>query len=277
MQVVSGKPLNHKIENRRAMRFHYFVTKNIWTAFKNTIIFLLSSSKSRGKCFPQFYLNKTFRVKWKGTLDRSWSTLSTCNCSSLRCLGDVYIHATDTYLQASLAGECFSLAALTASRSCMDTTCAAHHCKRGQKPLNQRIWNLTRTEEEGRKDSGRNNSCENSCKTLLLRGQGGGNPCYLLVCLLNMFVYLYSLPQKLPVEKSTEPPGRETLPKTVTFCSRGGNTVLTHSLTGTQAAAPETSVLSNFSITSITWPPAEQAQIEGGKGLVLLCFLLKTA
>lgn len=166
------------------MNLHYFIAKIIWTAFKNTIIFLLSSFKSAGKCFPQFYFNETFRAEWKGTLDRSWSRISTCSCSSPRCPGDVHIHDSDTQLPASLPGECSSLAAPTAAHSCMDTTCTAHHCKRGQKPLNQSIWNLTRTEEEGRK-----HSCENSCKTLPLReGQEEGNPCYLLVtsnlCLL---------------------------------------------------------------------------------------------
>lgn len=158
------------------MRFHYFIAKIIWTALKYTI-FLLSTSKSTGKCFPQFYLNETFRAKWKGMLDRSWSRSSTCSCSSPRCPGDVHIHDSDTQLPASLPGECSSLAAPTAAHSCMDTTYTTHHCKRGQKPLNQRIWNLTVTEEEGRKDS-----CENSRETLPVReGQEEGNPSYLLV------------------------------------------------------------------------------------------------
>lgn len=45
-----------------------------------------------------------------------------------------------------------------------------------------------------------------------------------------------------------------------------------NSTTGTRAAAPETSVLGNLCrvITSITWHPAEQAQIEGEGSL--LCF-----
>lgn len=76
-------------------------------ALKNTLIFLLSSSKSRGKCFHQFYLNKIFWTKCQGTLDRSWNGLSTCICSSSRCLGDLYIHATDSQLQALPAGQCF--------------------------------------------------------------------------------------------------------------------------------------------------------------------------
>lgn len=51
-----------------------------------------------------------------------------------------------------------------------------------------------------------------------------------------MFVYLYRLPQNLPIEKSSETPNETNSPQD----SGGGNTVLTHSMTRTQAAAPET-------------------------------------
>lgn len=77
---------------------------------------------------------------------------------------------------------------------------------------------------------------------------------------------------KLPVEKSSKPPGNKLSERHHPLQPWWKHSA--HSTAGSQGAALKTSVLGDTQrgITNITWPLSEPAQTEGGRGLTLLCF-----